>query len=474
MTVSLNNNLHSSFQYSPTDDENPLKRQRINDNNSETKENITPIKKAEIAFNKDYDVSHIIRSSEDSYTFMTRFNHRQAKFIDSYVQIVKLPYLQSSSVKYASVDVNLSSTRFSQMTFESVKQAVSMLADMGISLRVEQIQKIYAILEVYESALCGNKEVKYPALYKGRTYYVLEGSRELTEEMIFDIEIHSATKASLIFKKIKETLLGDGLLKEVWQAFVLGEKPKMYAYSMTNLHENFNQKSSENEEKRLIRFQDKSWMVKIQNIFYYNIIKNDSSCDQQIIEMECHETDLFNLIVSSDIPDAIKTLYSIQLATALEELHQQGIAHRDVKPENVLVGGQGVVLTDFGSSCDLRSGEDKEVLSLSAMYAPPELLKHKIEHCEIPSNSEFSSDVWALGSTLWLLWYPDDPYDWYSELQTPPFSLQEVLERMQKFDAVPLNPNDKIRFILANAMRFNHAERWTVSQILSALRDLER
>ncbi|KAL3141874.1 Cyclin-dependent kinase 2 [Trebouxia sp. C0010 RCD-2024] len=46
-----------------------------------------------------------------------------------------------------------------------------------------------------------------------------------------------------------------------------------------------------------------------------------------------------------------------QLAQALAFTHQQGITHRDVKPENVLQQDKGnIALCDFGISKDIISG----------------------------------------------------------------------------------------------------------------------
>lgn len=86
------------------------------------------------------------------------------------------------------------------------------------------------------------------------------------------------------------------------------------------------------------------------------------------------------------------------VARALELLHANGIIHRDVKPENLLVGSDGeLILCDFGSALDAndRSVLLEECLWGTVRYMSPEQL--------VPGCDPYSPliDVYGLGLTLY-------------------------------------------------------------------------
>ena len=69
--------------------------------------------------------------------------------------------------------------------------------------------------------------------------------------------------------------------------------------------------------------------------------------------MELMETDLWQLIIAKDMPLIIEHIKCImlQLLNGLKVLHSHWIVHRDLTPNNILVGKNGVMkYSDFGLS----------------------------------------------------------------------------------------------------------------------------
>lgn len=74
--------------------------------------------------------------------------------------------------------------------------------------------------------------------------------------------------------------------------------------------------------------------------------------------------------ISAHAIPRLRSLFS-QLAEALVALHGAGIVHRDVRPENVIVDGDRVVLLDLDLAREDRSeSEDEEIAGSPAYMAP--------------------------------------------------------------------------------------------------------
>jgi Protein kinase domain/GAF domain len=93
------------------------------------------------------------------------------------------------------------------------------------------------------------------------------------------------------------------------------------------------------------------------------------------------------------LEDAIA--YVSQACDALEYVHEQHIVHRDVKPQNLIDGKDGVVLVDFGIARELSEEEGGTVGIGTPRFMAPEVFAG--------GTVSARSDVFGLAATLWTL-----------------------------------------------------------------------
>lgn len=83
-----------------------------------------------------------------------------------------------------------------------------------------------------------------------------------------------------------------------------------------------------------------------------------------------------------------------ELLSAIIYIHQKGLVHNDIKPDNILIStnGNSLKLLDFGLS-DSDAHYALHTLGCSSRYASPELLKHE-------ERVDVRSDVYSIGCVM--------------------------------------------------------------------------
>ncbi len=90
------------------------------------------------------------------------------------------------------------------------------------------------------------------------------------------------------------------------------------------------------------------------------------------------------------------------LAEALAAMHERGIRHQDVKPENILLARLGEGQEDFPVLLDLGIGAFKHehLPAFTAAYVAPEMARAHLTPCETQPRVDGKADVFALALTL--------------------------------------------------------------------------
>ena len=118
---------------------------------------------------------------------------------------------------------------------------------------------------------------------------------------------------------------------------------------------------------------------------------------------------LRTLIDHKGFSEEICRYYFKQLLAGVINIHSQGVAHRDLKPDNILLCSKtwDLKITDFGFMIPLE-GRNSEGLVKSKVgtsaYMAPEILALKTYHGK-------SADIYALGVILFILRFANMPME---------------------------------------------------------------
>ncbi len=105
-------------------------------------------------------------------------------------------------------------------------------------------------------------------------------------------------------------------------------------------------------------------------------------CDKSLMEL-CEE--------QHDLPETLIWDYLVDLLLAVEHLHDHGLIHMDIKPENIFIGMDGIAkLGDFGLVIDLAKTERR--VEGDPRYLATEVLQDR--------KFTRAADIFALGVTI--------------------------------------------------------------------------
>src|SRR4051812_12505428 len=138
------------------------------------------------------------------------------------------------------------------------------------------------------------------------------------------------------------------------------------------------------------------------------VIDRGEQDDRQFIVFEYVKGENLKTLVQrvGPLPEQDAVRLALQTARALGFAHDKGLVHRDVKPQNVLLNGDGQAkVTDFGiaRSLDVQGGltQTGTVMGTSDYIAPEQARGSKVDA---------QSDIYSLGAVLYELLTGEVPF----------------------------------------------------------------
>jgi len=171
----------------------------------------------------------------------------------------------------------------------------------------------------------------------------------------------------------------------------------------------------------------------------------------------------------------------------VQYMHSQNIVHRDIKPDNLLVGGDGTVkLSDFGTatqvvdSGSIRGGggrstseadgnklsfESASEVGMRMMVGTPIFIAP--ENCLVEGSSRagatFASDMWALGTTLYFMLFGRAPFVSTSLVELQRRICNDPLQ-VPPPSASSIKISDELRDLLSSLLDKDPSKRPTASE----------
>lgn len=269
------------------------------------------------------------------------------------------------------------------------------------------------------------KSVKTQVKRKIRSILEFQNENEENEEKI---EVKS-----IVY--VKNKLLGVGGFSKVYKGYFRGEKvavkiiPKFY-------------KEQVEEEIKNLRKGDRH-----PNIIRYFIHEEDDNF--YYIAIELCKYSLNNLNIKLTKSQKLKIM--LQIADGIQSLHQQGIIHRDIKPDNILLTDDfQVKITDFGlSKLMVSSNTFLSIVGTSDWKAP--------EYWEKDSKKTNKVDIFSLGCLFNLIYYGKHPFDFNEK--TIDYNLRSNSYKLS-------NQDPSFKDLVENMIKTNPINRYSIKQVL--------
>ncbi|XP_038632493.1 MAPK/MAK/MRK overlapping kinase-like isoform X6 [Scyliorhinus canicula] len=233
--------------------------------------------------------------------------------------------------------------------------------------------------------------------------------------------------------------IGEGTFSEVWKAQSLKDGTYYACKKMKQHIESIEQVNNLREIQAMRRLSLHPNILQLHEVAY------DKRSGSLALICELMDMNIYELIRGrrNPLPEGKIKSYMYQLCKSLDYMHRNGIFHRDVKPENILIKQNLLKLADFGSCRSVFSKQPYTEYISTRWYRAPECLL-------TDGYYSFKMDIWSTGCVFYEI----------TSLQ-PLFPGSNEVDQIAKIHEVIGTPNSETlrKFKQTRAMSFDFPQK---------------
>ncbi|CAL1527778.1 unnamed protein product [Lymnaea stagnalis] len=179
---------------------------------------------------------------------------------------------------------------------------------------------------------------------------------------------------------------GEGTFSEVLKVQVIKDGSFRACKKMKQTYETLEQVNNLREIQAMKRLAPHPNVLELQEVIF------DKKSGTLVLVCELMDMNIYELIRGKNqvLPEEKVKGYIYQLVKSVDHMHRNGIFHRDVKPENILIKEDLLKLADFGSCRSIYSKQPYTEYISTRWYRAPECLL-------TDGYYTYKMDIWSVG-----------------------------------------------------------------------------